>query len=906
MPRPFTRCPALLAGALVALLLTACPALGQQGDFFEGFPGAIPQETAQSPGRGGIPMFKIPPPASPGRDVTPKTQQVLFNKPLDRTTPSLLLESGAITELRNMRRIAPGVPAGYTRRSGTSVFNATAIASATVKGLYQLVRPDHNIELLFAQCDDELHAATDHPPDTTSTFGTAVYTGIDSGASAAIGEKIGDDLVLAATGTSPWAWSGGTDFPNASYMVHETTDPQVYVDAKDVLKKYRADLNILFLQAGQSGGSVFYVGYHRRLEGISLDFVAGATNILAATTAVSAYQGGSWTPVTSLTDGTADSTGTTPFYENSGRISWTYDADDDPYLLPNTKDHLFWYQVAVNSDVTDGMLLRRVRVHDRCEPVTNLWSKQFDIALSAMLSTATGYADYSGDVADGTQANYADLSSLGTSQYLYLGFMYPAHGIYLQVDPDYVNDSVSATVTVEYWDDANQTWTSVGTVTDGTAGGSSSLNHTGVIQWDGSQIDEGKRSISGELLPLYYYRLSWSATLPADVHVWGAAQLEKPGYDPDPFEHYSGAAEYNGRALYWPGKDYRHGMDYAAMGKHWVMNGPDAGSTKDIFGPGEVNAFARIGSYGIVSTANPYRLYLLQGKVPQQFDEYMISDVVGAVAPNTLRVVQDRIAIFATTKSVHAAVLLAPDGVYMAERVVINISQPIADYWDTSATPYIEPDYAHLSYSWVNYRRKTVHFAVPVNLQNTSATQTTLNAELVYSYLTNEWLDLYVRDKPAACGLDLIGSDDQRMAYIGDYSGYVRRTDYGDDDDGTRITHWLETSDIPVGSLLYSALLRRISLKMKTDADYGGDINVLVYPDDADTGVTPIGGGAINMGRSGYGLTSGAVECGENLRGGTFETYRIKLSSGVSVADKGAAMEIYGMALEFRKEREAQ
>ena len=888
------------------LLLLSSPAWGQEDLSEDEEGGGQPQSQEQGPQPTAqqIPMFDT---TKGLQDLKPTTVAVLFNQSLDRVTPGIYLPTGSVTELRNMRRIAPGVKAGYVRRSGTTKYNLpTAIAAAPVKALFEYKNSDHNLEQFYAQCNDNLYLSSGTPPDTVATFGQSVYSGIVSGASAAIGEKINDDLVLCAAGTTPWATSGGTAYPDAAYMQHNdaANDPaiagvtNVLVDAKDYVCNDRPDLHTLFLQSDyDSATSAFYVGYHRRLEGVSLFF--NGVNATAAGVSVAAYQDGVWVGRDPSSDGTAS--GGACFAVSGGRVTWAYDANDDPHILPGTKDHLYWYRISSGDDeIDDGITIYKVLVHPRCEEMTNLWSKQFDVALGAFKSSTTQFYDYSGHVADGTEANYADLSNLSSDRYFYLGFYYPSFGIYLQVDPDYSNTDTKCNVNIEYWGADNQAWTFItGATNDGTSAHGKALNCTGAITWDGSLINEGKRSLAGELIPLYYYRLSWSNDLPEDIRVYGAAQIAKPGYGPDPIDKYHGCAEFNGRAIFWPGKDYRHGIDYAAAGRPYVLNGPDAGSTGDIFGPGYVNAFARLSSYGIVSTRDPYRLYLLQGKVPTQFDEYLISDVVGAVAPNTLKVIQDRIAIFATTKSVHAAVLLAPDGVYMAERVVIKISQPIADYWDTGATPYIEPYYAHLSYAWVNYQRKTVHFAVPVNLQNSDYTQTTLNAELVYDYINNEWLDLYVRNAPAACGLDLTGHDDQRMAYIGDYSGFVHRTDIGSDDNDNIITHWLKTSDIAPFGINFRGMLRRIKAVFK--AQTLGDLNFLVYPNDAVSGVTPLESGIMSMVSSGYGYATG------NLSDDTYgETFALQLKSGVSTVEQGAEMEIYGLTLDFMPRRESK
>jgi len=74
-------------------------------------------------------------------------------------------------------------------------------------------------------------------------------------------------------------------------------------------------------------------------------------------------------------------------------------------------------------DVTDGIKAWRVRVNDRCEEMTNLWSGLYDIAVGCMVSSATGYQDYLGEITDGTDVNYVDVSNLTTSYAIYFGFV---------------------------------------------------------------------------------------------------------------------------------------------------------------------------------------------------------------------------------------------------------------------------------------------------------------------------------------------------------------------------------------------------------------------------------------------------------------------------------------------------
>jgi len=688
---------------------------------------------------------------------------------------------------------------------------------------------------------------------------------MDSGTSPLFGERINDDMVWAGTGTTPFAYSGGATYPDAFLVKHET-GTTLYVDGWDRVRDKRQDTNIS-LVAHSGASEMMYWGFRRRLDGFTLDVLSGGTEIGGGVT-LEARRSGTWTAVSNLTTLSTDT-----------RVvaSWDASIDDDPYLLPGTKTHLYWYRSGVTNDVTDGIKAWRVRINDRMEEMTNLWSGYYDIALGCLLSSVTGYTDYSGEVTDGTDAEYVDVGGLTTSYALYVGFANPAFGIKLNIVPENPNLGTSCTLsTVKYWDGSNNTWTSVGTIQDGTSYNGYALGQSGTVQWDGGSIHEDKRVLGGILTPLYWYELKWSVTLPSDVYIWEVAQLEKPSTIP-PFPKYDGVIESNGYAVYWPGNRFKNGLDFAQMGYPYIKNGPLQGQSGPIFGPGTVNAVTRISDYLIVSTKNPYRLYFLEGKVPGKWDSLNIASTVGAVGPHAMITIEDAVRRFSTTKSVHAGILMSHDGVYLAERVVINISGPIANYWDTGSTPYIEPDYMQDVHAWIDYRRKLVLFAVPMHFDST---QTTKNVILPYNYLTDEWYDIWMLADDASCGIDLIGNDDQRMAYMGDYNGYVHRMNTGADDNSTKIDHYLVTSDIinpeVPGALNYQSILRSVKIKAKTCDS--GDVEVVTYPDGHKSGVTL---DSISLTNSGYNWVAGRIQAEE--RG---ESFSFRFRSGIDDANE--------------------
>lgn len=804
----------------------------------------------------------------------------------------------SVQALMNMIRPNPTLAIGWRGRSGTTEHNSTALGAATVESLHAYYNRDMDTQHFFAQYNNTIYEATNYPPTAGTTFGSAIYS-IPGSPGIAFSDQINGDWVAAASGVSPFAWSGGYAYPDG-FLIQRDASGTTYV-YNDGYEFVRDNDDSTYIVCVQDSGTtqVMYVGFRRRLDGVEFTFTpGGTTNALTAGVTVHARRSGAWVGVSGLTDGTSEGdSGVTTFYEN-GIVSWTHSDNDQPYVLPGTQIHLFWYKIYTTADITDGIEIARIRVVDDCEAMTNLWSGLYDSVGGCLKSTTTGYLDYSTQVTQSTDTLYADVGELPTTQYFYVGCTKKAFGIHLKVEDENTNTDTAATMTVCYWDATSEAWTSVGTIDDGTSQGTYSLSQSGTVQWDGSSFTEQTRTLGGILTPMYWYRFSWNATLPASVYIYNIGFCEKP----DDFPKYAGVLEYNGRALWWPGDEFENAIDFSygpiqgyetVQGLPHVLNGSFAGSTGAVYGPGEINAVARLYYYAVVSTKNPYRLYMLEGKVPGAWDDLMISDSVGVVAPHSLIVIEDEVNLFSKNMGVHAGFFLAPQGAYMVDgKTLIRISDNIAEYWDTNAAPYIEPSYAHLAYAWLDYLTKTVHLAVPINTTGTG-TQTTCNYELVFNWTTLEWYDRHQLATPAACGLNLVGSNNQHLTYIGDYNGKVHRTNYGDDDGGTIINHYVRTSDFLLipgeDSLNKQCRLRSVRVKAKSDSE--GYIDVTVYPDGATTGTSYGASSAISLVNAGYAWVSDKVAGKADG-----ELFSIQLESGTT--DVGARMEIVGYTVE--------
>lgn len=830
-------------------------------------------------------------------DTPPQRKTYTFSKSLDRVSPYPALEPGSVQELLNMKRISPGVPFGWRMRSGTTRHNQ--VDSSGISSLHTYYNRDFDTYNFISQVNDTLELASAFPPSTSDTFGSSILT-LQSGTSVAFSTTVGNDWIGAASGETPWAYSG-TAYPDEVLIERYPSGGTLYQSGWYDVRNKDTSKKITWIHDSFGTGQTVYLGFRRRIDGAYFDVQSG--NTTAAGTSVYARRSGGWVEPDDIIDGTASPA--TDTFGQDGTISWPYSALDEPYLLPGTTQHLFWYQFTLTANIPFSTTISEIRVTDDAQPMTQLWSGLWDLAIGAQRFTSSvTLEDFTQETTDGSQYSFMTInpfidatSDSGTTRF-YAGFANPVFGIYIQVDTDNINKVRSGTPTVNYWDATELRWNAVGAVEDGTAhvdasGVSYFGAHTGLLQWSGESVFEDTRILGGNPISMYWYEieLPFAMSSGVTVNIWELAGAQKPSTVP-PVPEYTGVASYNGRAIFWPGEFYKNGLDLSMENKGWVLNGPQAGTTGGIFGPGIVNAFAQIHSYGIVSTKHPYRLYTLEGKTPGKWDELLISTKVGVVAPKTLLVIEDKIGLFNTARSVNAGIFLAPDGFYMTDaQTPINISLPIQDYFDTSSVPYIEPEFMDLSYGWIDYDEKTVHFAVPMNV---GSTQSTLNYELVYNYLLGEWYDRHERYKPAACGIDLIGSDSKRYSYIGDYDGLVWKVDSGVSMDyASGISQVILTSEFnPLGELNYSFSTRKIAIKAKTDNENpDAYIYPLMWPDGSTSPTSPSGVTRISLTKSGFGYISQGKSA-INLQGTISESLALQFMTGTS--GYAEQMEIYG------------
>jgi hypothetical protein len=91
------------------------------------------------------------------------------------------------------------------------------------------------------------------------------------------------------------------------------------------------------------------------------------------------------------------------------------------------------------------------------------------------------------------------------------GFVERTMAIYLGLAEGYANTTASTVATIYYWN--GSTWTSVGTLTDGTSQNGISLSRSGFISWDAPAPYLEFTWTPNNGTPLYYYKLAFNKTI---------------------------------------------------------------------------------------------------------------------------------------------------------------------------------------------------------------------------------------------------------------------------------------------------------------------------------------------------------------------------------------------------------
>ena len=687
--------------------------------------------------------------------------------------------------------------------------------------------------------------------------------------------------VIISNGGEALIW-GGDEIEATSFITSSSTVAYTLTDAND----YSAVLNNNSQATDQladltaAGSGTFLVGSKRPLQGIKLYVLT--ENDTASTLTGKEWTGAAWTAL-AITDNTESAAPVKTLFK-TGTVTWDYTGNAVPRYINGLS--LYWYQFTFDAGSTT---LYYVTADAPVQPIRNIWDGVEGYAVKFLKYDGTTYKDYTDNVSDGYLSTYADLSSLDTTDAVYIGFFEPQQAITLTFDPGKENTTVTA-MTVKYW--SGTAWVATPSFNDGTKTGTTSLSKGGVITWQspGYGVDI-KRAISDEF-PLYYYQLTFSVQLDDEVQVGEVTGAAYPPAIPP----YKFSKTFQGRSFLF---NEMHGSKnkatYSVINSPDIWNGSDSGEI--IFGDRTDLTAATVVYNVFTDTATEQLLitkknetWRLSGDTSDYWTLKRISPNIGCIAP--LSMVSAEVMDSGTNQKRTVAIWVSDKGPVMSTgAAVIPIYDDIRCYWNPNDLRYISP--AMQTRSVGQYDPYTRSYKL---LIGSGSTATYLNTELEFSLLYNEWTKIYRENATGANPLQSIwpvwDTNGVGYPYGGGKDGFVYRLENGNDWNGVAdITSYIHTKDLMPDNDM--PMFRKSTVKYlrtiyeKKDV---GDITITHYG-DGDLTTSGVNG------QAGPAIITNAASTDYNTQScnlGSFLYHSFKFSATTDVAD---GLELTGFGL---------
>jgi hypothetical protein len=698
--------------------------------------------------------------------------------------------------------------------------------------------------------------------------------------------------MVMANGTDTLIWAGAeieatafiTSSSTVTYAVTNSNDYSEILSNNSQATGQTAALT-------QAASGTFLVGSKRPLQGVKL-YVKTA-NDTASTLTGKEWTGAAWTALT-LTDGTTVGGKT---LATTGAVTWTYSGNGKPRYINGLS--LYWYQFTFSAGSTT---LYYVTTDSPVQVIRNIWDG-VEVGTAKCLiydASSTAYNDYTDDVGDGANWTYANASSTTSSDAIYLGFLEPQQGLSFKLMTDHVNTNAS-TMTVKYW--SGSAWTAVDAMSDGTATGSTTLSKGGVVAFQGiAPGSEMKRAIADEF-PLYYYQVTFSATLAGEVvvdyvdtlGVWISEITGIPS--PPPISSYKFSEVFQNKLFLFNEKaGAKNKAVYSVTNAPDIFNGSDSGQI--VFGD-KTELIAAAVVYNVFTDSAVEQLLVtkknetwrLSGDTSQNWTLKKISSNVGCTAPLTM--VSAEVADTGGDSRKTVAIWVSDRGPVMsAGSAIIPIYDDIKCYWDQNDSRYIPVGMQPRSVGKYDTQTRSYKLLIA-----SGAGATYLNTELEYSLTNKEWTKIYREDGSGANPLQSIWNvwDTNGVGYAfgGGSKGYVYRLENGNTWNGTPIASYLHTKDLILDN--ETPLFRRSTVKYIRTAykkKAMGNITITHYGDQVQT--TSGAGG--QSGPAVISSTSTTAYSTQSTNLGNFLYHSFKFGASTSVAD---GMELTGFGVYF-------
>lgn len=701
------------------------------------------------------------------------------------TEDSLLIDDYGFQDIQNLRKDGK-------RLRGVSGHSKTTdnVVDSTYKYIrngfhFTKDRPAESHILVYSQNSaasaSRIYQNTTAIPDV-GDYSTTVLYSVDLSATLGRFSNAPGGNVLYADGEDSMIW-GGDELRVAAFITSTSSvASHTITSAKDYTDAVRnASTNTGYTVTVSAGSDDnFLVGSTRPLQGVKL-YVSTANTGSPSLTGYE-WNGTTWSAL-SLTDNTSG-------LKSTGTITWssTVTTSKQKYLEGYI---LYWYQFELSAGTA---VINYVTVNAPWQNIVNIWSGDHKVVASFRVYDGSTYIDYTDEVTTNNTTYYASVDSLDTTHAIYVGFPSPQQGTKIRMMATKEN-STATVMTVKYW--TGTAWAAVSNLVDGTSESATSLYKTGVITWSGiAKGSEFPKALAGET-PLYYYQLTFSVKLDAEVEIYYVTGIVKGNDIPG----YSFPGLFQSRAMLFSEKD---GEQNKAIYSSWnapdVWNGPDTGELyfgdeKRLTGSAVIyNYYKTSGIYQLI-VFKRHECYRVFGADTDEWEIQKVSGQIGLVAPLSLAVCEIA-EIDEDTPNRHVIIWQADHGIFMSDGATIQaISADIACYFDPNDSRYIPADRIDDSVGWYDPNLDVYKLVI-----SSGTGQATHNVELEYSLKHHVWTKIYRENadgaNPLQAGWQVVDTDGNIYNYGSTDEGYVYRLEYGANWDGKTMTQYVQTKDL--------------------------------------------------------------------------------------------------------------
>jgi hypothetical protein len=739
-----------------------------------------------------------------------------------------LLPQGFISAGLNVKKI--GSAGGWRPRHGYTLINTVALENE-VNSIFQYTNPKWDDYHLLVQTSGVIRDNTIVTEELLTESGETLLTedgepllAQESGDPLAQAENLGGSIFSGVSGTPGfWAVVGeelifadGSGGPAIFGGDTPTCCGFLVDDGSENISDYSlavGDLSDSTYAIVPADASVaYYVCSKEIASSIVLNF-GSLKNTNSVSVAVKAWRSGTWTSVGSL----SDETDTAETHDTDGTLNWTA-GTDEMRVLGNRMG--YWYQVTFSGAPT-VIHITTCRVTYSMARMTNKWDGTFQYATGAMFydQSAGQYQDKLGLVSNDSEEQYMDISDATTSDFIYVKAPEKAVGFGFGIVTGKENVDNAQVDQIEYWN--GSAWVAITALVDETLDGTgvSSFAQAGSIWIDQADYAVQRRTIGGDPVPGYWYRISWDASLGSSVQLSFIVYAARP----EAFPTVTGCCEFDGKLVLWGMKNWPNRLLISPYDKPDQMTDLEGRLTYPFGGKQVIKAAASLGEY----------LLVLKGQgaflMDKNYAILQLSSTVGIASPKTLAVAEVGTAEVRTEELIAVAMWQDLDGVYMgsAQQNIKKVSDSVRNYFDPEESEYIGADSITNLQGYISPYDGMYHLILSDKV-------------LPYSILYSEWFPPWERALSVVTGTIVKGTDNKYTVLGGTSEGFLLNlasgtSDRDADNAEVAIEHYVRSRAIEFTEAegILESLVRKLYGEFEVDS---GTITTNFYGNRASAG----------------------------------------------------------------------